>query len=434
MGSLWANIALVLAFILVAAIFVAAEIALISLRDGQIKALADRGKRGAKVAQLASNPNRFLAAAQVGITLSSLLSAALGAERLGRFLEPTFLGWGMSSSIANLVALIVVTLGVAYVSLVIGELVPKRLAIAKTETIALYSATTIDRIAILFKPIIWLLSKSTNVIVRLFGVDPHGLKESMSEEELIGLVSGHATLGQTEREIVEEVFNATDRQIHEFMVPRTEVEFLDFDMSISQARRVALQVGHSRYPVRRDSADDIIGFINVRDLLDPEKSDALVHSMVRPPFFLPGTKRLIPALNEMKAGRHHIAIVLDEYGGTDGIVTLEDLVEQILGEIQDEYDNEEELPSLPSGGQVEVDGLVSIEDLNEESGIAIDEGPYATLAGFIMHELGRLPELNDQLEVNGLVFTVLKMDGKRIERVRIARLNEEPSRDQDMER
>ena len=418
-GAFFANVALVLAFILVAAVFVAAEIALISLRDGQVRTLGERGRRGAKLAKLAENPNRFLAAAQVGITVSSLLSAALGAERLGRFITPTLNSWGLSDALSTVLALVIVTLVVAYVSLVLGELVPKRLALQKTEAIALAAAPTIDRIAILFRPVIWLLSKSTDVVVRLFGVDPHKSRESISEEEIINLVSGHASLGITEREIVEEVFNATDRQIHEFMIPRTEVDFLDQSMSVSEARDIALTQAHSRYPVRRDSADDIVGFIHVRDLLDPARSHLGLSGFVRPLLFLPGTKFLIPALNEMKLGRHHMAIVLDEYGGTDGIITLEDIVEQILGDIHDEYDDDESVTTQALSGEYEVDGLTSLEDLAEETSIELPEGPYETLAGFILHHLGRLPEVGFRFSQEGVTFEILALDGKRISRVQM---------------
>ena len=418
-GAFFANAGLVLAFILLAALFVAAEIALISLRDGQVRALSERGRRGEKVAKLAEHPNRFLAAVQVGITVSTLLSAALGAERLGRFLTPTFATWGLSESVADVLALVLVTLGVAYVSLVLGELVPKRLALQKTEAIALAAAPTIERIAILFRPVIWILSKSTDVVVRLFGVDPHKSRDAISEEEIINLVSGHATLGITEREIVEEVFNATDRQIHEFMIPRTEVDFLDQNMTVSQARDIALTQAHSRYPVRRDSADDIVGFIHVRDLLDPARTSMGLSGFVRPLLFLPGTKLLIPALNEMKLGRHHMAIVLDEYGGTDGIITLEDIVEQILGDIQDEYDDDESVTTQALSGEYEVDGLTSLEDLVEETNIELPEGPYETLAGFILHHLGRLPDIGTRFSKEGISFEILALDGKRISRVQM---------------
>ena len=300
-----------------------------------------------------------------------------------------------------------------------GELVPKRLALQKTEAIALAAAPTIDRIAILFRPVIWLLSKSTDVVVRLFGVDPHKSRESISEEEIINLVSGHASLGITEREIVEEVFNATDRQIHEFMIPRTEVDFLDQSMSVSEARDIALTQAHSRYPVRRDSADDIVGFIHVRDLLDPARSHLGLSGFVRPLLFLPGTKFLIPALNEMKLGRHHMAIVLDEYGGTDGIITLEDIVEQILGDIHDEYDDDESVTTQALSGEYEVDGLTSLEDLAEETSIELPEGPYETLAGFILHHLGRLPEVGFRFSQEGVTFEILALDGKRISRVQM---------------
>ena len=215
------DIALVLLFIVVAGLFVAAEISLISLRDSQVRQLESRGKRGRRVAELAKNPNRFLAAAQVGVTFCGFLSAALGSQRLGTYVTPVLRRWGMSANLSQTVALVALTLAISYVSLVFGELVPKRLALYRTEGIALASAGIIDRIAIIFRPIIWLLSKSTDAIVRLFGVKSYESRAEISEAELVDLVTGHAALTEEERDIVEEVFNASDLQLHEIMVPRT---------------------------------------------------------------------------------------------------------------------------------------------------------------------------------------------------------------------
>ena len=226
-GSLFSAFAIVLALIIVAALFVAAEIAQISLRESQVKQMALRGKRGARVAKLASNPNRLLAAAQVGVTFCGFLSAALGAEKLGVHFIPWLVDRGISEKSANTISLVTVTIVIAYVSLVLGELVPKRLALFRTETIALWSAPVVDVIANIFRPIIWLLSKSTDFVVRIFGIDPKEQREQMSEEELLDLVAGHAALTEEERDIVEEVFNASERQVHEVMVPRTEVDFID---------------------------------------------------------------------------------------------------------------------------------------------------------------------------------------------------------------
>jgi putative hemolysin len=423
-GTLSADLALVAGLILLAALFVAAEIALISLRESQIRQIAGRGKRGARVAKLAENPNRFLAAAQVGVTVCGFLSAALGAERLGGYVIPWLEEKGLSRGLSTTLSIIGVTLVIAYFSLVFGELVPKRLALFRSEEISLASAGLIDVIAKIFRPVIWLLSKSTDFVVRAFGIDPKEARSQISEEELLDLVAGHAALSDEERDIVEEVFNASERQIHEVMVPRTEVDFMDVSLTVGKAIDLAVDKAHSRYPVIRGSSDEVIGFIHVRDLLDTSLAtkETKIIELVRSIIFLPGTKGILPALSEMREQGQHVAIVLDEYGGTDGIVTLEDLVECLIGEIRDEYDEDEAEVSLESRtGDFEVDGLISIEDLIEQTGLEILDGPYETASGFVMHHLGRIPREHDVVAVDGLRITVLSMEGKRAGQLLISR-------------
>ena len=423
-GSLLSAILLVTSLILVGALFVAAEIALISLRESQIKQMATRGKAGMRVATLASNPNRLLAALQVGVTVTGFLSAALGAEKLGNYVIPWLEDLGLDTGPASTTSLIGVTLIIAYFSLVFGELVPKRLALFRTEQIALASAGVIGVIANLFRPIIWLLSHSTNIVLRLLGIDPKEQRAQISEEELLDLVAGHAALTDEERDIVEEVFNASERQVHEVMVPRTEVDFMDASLSVGKATALAIEKAHSRYPVVRGSSDEVIGFIHVRDLLDSSRAtpNSKILELTRNIMYLPGTKAILPALTEMRKQRQHLAIVLDEYGGTDGIVTLEDLVETLIGDIRDEYDSDEKEVSEESRtGDFEIDGLISLEDLSEETGIELPEGPYETASGFVMHYLGRIPVEHDIVGVNGVRITVISMEGKRAGRLLISR-------------
>jgi putative hemolysin len=423
-SSLLGDIGIVALLVALGGLFVAAEIALISLRESQIKQIALKGKRGAKVAHLASNPNRLLGAVQIGVTFCGFLSAALGAERLGEYVIPWLEDLGLSTSAAQGLSLVGLTIVIAYFSLVFGELVPKRLALSRTEQIALLFAGLIDMTAKLFRPIIWLLSHSTNFVVRIFGIDPNEQRSAMSEEELLDLVAGHAALTDEERDIVEEVFNASERQIHEVMVPRTEVDFFDASLTVGKAISLAIDKAHSRYPVVRGSTDEVIGFIHVRDLLDTTlvSTGGKIQELVRNVMFLPGTKGVLPALTEMRNQRQHLAIVLDEYGGTDGIVTLEDLVECLIGDIRDEYDGDEDEITLETRtGDFEVDGLVSIEDLLDDSGIEIPEGPYETASGFVMHFLGRIPVVGDVVKVNGIRIAVLTMEGKRAGRLLISR-------------
>lgn len=423
-GSIFVPIALVLFLIFLGSLFVAAEIALISLRESQIRQVALRGRRGAKVAKLHSNPGRLLAAVQVGVTLSGFLSAALGAEQLGRFVIPWLEDRGLSNSLANTSSLIGLTLIIAYISLVFGELAPKKLALFRAESIAMWSAGFIDFVANAFRPIIWLLSKSTDIVLRVVGVDPKEERSEMSEEELLDLVAGHAALSDEERDIVEEVFNASERQVHEIMVPRTEVDFIDGSLSITKAIAFASEKAHSRYPIVRGSSDEVVGFIHVRDLigLAMENSQVKIQELSRNIMYLPGTKGILPALTEMRAQRQHLAIVLDEYGGTDGIVTLEDLVECLIGDIRDEYDDHEKDISVENmAGDFELDGLVSLEELSQQADIEIPEGPYETLSGYVMHSLGRIPVDGDQVQVSEISITVLSMEGKRVGRLLISR-------------
>jgi putative hemolysin len=423
-GSLFTSIGMIAALIVLGAIFVAAEIALVSLRESQIKQIATRGKRGAKVASVASNPNRLLATLQVGVTVTGFLSAALGADRLGDHFIPWLESRGLSNDSASTASLIGLTFIIAYFSLVFGELVPKRVALYRTEQIAMYSAGFIDIVAKIFRPVIWVLSHSTSAVVRIFGIDPKEQRSQISEEELLDLVAGHAALTDEERDIVEEVFNASERQVHEVMVPRTEVDFMDASLTVGKAISLAIEKAHSRYPVIRGSSDEVVGFIHVRDLLDTSlaNNNAKIQELARNIMYLPGTKAILPALTEMRNQRQHLAIVLDEYGGTDGIVTLEDLVETLIGDIRDEYDTDEGDVSQESHtGDFEVDGLISLEDLMQQTGIELPEGPYETASGFVMNFLGRIPVVNDVVGVNGVRITVLSMEGKRAGRLLISR-------------
>ena len=420
--ELFRAIILVLALILLASFFVAAEIALISLREGQVKQM--KGKRGARVAKLTANPNRFLAAAQVGVTVCGFLSAALGAEQLGVFVEPHLIDLGLSEGSAKVISIIAVTLVIAYFSLVFGELVPKRLALYRSESISLYSSLVIEGIAKLFRPIIWLLSKSTDLVMALFGVNPKSERAQISEEELMEMVSGHSALTDEEREIVEEVFNTSEKLVNEVMVPRTEVDFMDGSITVSKAISLAVEMAHSRYPVVRGSSDEVIGFIHVRDLLDSSNANpnSKIQDLVRPIMYLPGTKGVLPSLTEMRNQRQHLAIVLDEYGGTDGIITLEDLVECLIGDIHDEYDEtESDINTEARTGDLEINGLISIEELATESDIQLPEGPYQTVSGFMMHFLGRMPKVHDVVNLNGIRLVVLSLEGHRVGQLLITR-------------
>jgi putative hemolysin len=415
------DIALVLVFILISSFFVTAEMALVSLRNSQAKALETQGRRGQIVAELNADPNRFLAAVQIGVTLSGFLSAAFGGATLADRLSPTFRDWGLSDGAADAAALVAITLAISYVSLVIGELVPKRLALQRAERISLAVAPTVDRIAKMVRPLIWMLSVSTNLIVRLIGGDPNAQREQITDAEIRELVSGSETLGAEERQIVEDVFEAGDRQIREVMIPRTEVDFIAADTPVYKAAKIALESPHSRYPVIGESSDDIIGFVHVRDLFEREMvaRSVRVVDLARDVLQLPATRQILSALTDMRRAGAHLAIVVDEYGGTAGIITLEDLVEELIGDIRDEYDVAEPETMRSLSGDIDVDGLLNLDDFEDETGIELPEGPYETVAGFIVQRLGHVPHTGEQTTFDRYELEVRELDGRRISRVRV---------------
>jgi putative hemolysin len=423
------DILLVLAVILIGGFFAAAEMALVSLREGQVRSLSRRGKRGQRAAKLAQDPNRFLSSVQIGVTLATLLSGAFGAALLSDRLSDELAHY-MPRGVAGPVSLIAITLVISFFTLIFGELAPKRLALQRAERVSYVAGPVVDRLATTARPLVWLLSKCTNVVVGLLGGDPNATRGVMTDEELRDLVAGHQALSPDERHIVGEVFDAGKRQIREVLVPRTEVEFLPADMPLAEAVEATEHARYSRFPVYQESYDDVIGFVHTRDLLNRDASEArLVGEVCRPVKFLPISKMVLSALSEMRKDRAHLAIVVDEYGGTAGIVTLEDLVEELIGEIQDEYDEEASHPRQLHGGELEVDGLLNLDEFAEQTGIELPEGPYETVAGYLLAALGHLPEGGESAEVAGRKLTVTQLDGRRISRVLVSPL---PPAEQDV--
>ena len=392
-----ADVALIFVFILIGGTFAAAEMALVTLRESQVKQLAGKGKRGRAIERLTGNPNLFLSSVQIGVTVSGMLSAAFGGATIAESLTPQLVALGMAPAVAAPLALVGVTVVISYFSIVIGELTAKRLAMQRAEAFALGLAPLVSGIATLARPLIWFLDVSTNFLVRLLGGDPNLARDEVTDEELRAMVSSSTALGVEGRSIVDEVFDAGERSLREVMVPRTEVDFLPADMPIQMAYREVRGAPHSRYPLTDGSPDRVIGFLHVRDLMDVEGTarDGVVGSLSRDVLFLPDTVKILRALTAMRKERAHMVIVRDEYGGTAGIVTIEDLVEELIGDISDEYDD----PDTELGHVDEVDGLTTIEEFAELTGYVIPEGPYDTVAGFFMAETGVLPELGARVVV-----------------------------------
>ncbi len=423
---IWLSIVVVVVLVLIEAVFAAAEMALVTLREGQVTSLASRGYRGERIAKLVSNPNRFLSAVQIGVTTTALLSSAFGAVTLSASLARGLRSLGLSHDPAAVLGFLVVTLTIAYVTLVVGELAPKRIALQRAAGTAAALAPTLDRFARLMRPVIWLLSVSTDLVVRLLGGDPRISRETISEGELRDLVTGHEALSREERRLIDEVFEAGERQLREIMVPRTEVEFFEAGWTLTKATRAAHDSPHSRFPVIRGSQDDVIGFVHVRDLFRPatgQRRGVKVGDLAREVRMLPSTKKVLPAMSEMRRSGDHLAVVVDEYGGTAGIVTLEDLIEELVGDIRDEYDVTDDEARQLRGGDVEVDGLLNLDDFSDAVGVTLQDGPYETVAGAMVATLGRLPKSGDAVELDGVRLKVVKMDGRRIARVRVTLLD-----------
>jgi putative hemolysin len=430
--SWWLSIIVVLILILIEAVFAASEMALVTLREGQVTSLATTGRRGERIAALVSDPNRFLSAVQIGVTTTALLSSAFGAITLSDKLSDHLRDHGLGKAPANVIGFLVVTLAIAFVTLVVGELAPKRIALQRAAGTAGAIAPTLDRFAALMTPFIWMLSVSTDLVVRTLGGDPSINREVISEGELRDLVTGHEALSSEEQQLIDDVFEAGDRQLREIMVPRTEVEFFDATWSLTKATRTAHDSPHSRFPVIRGSQDDVIGFVHVRDLFRPptgQRRGVKLADLVREVPMVPSTKRVLAAMSEMRRSGDHLAVVVDEYGGTAGIVTLEDLIEELVGDIRDEYDVADDEARPLRGGDLDVDGLMNLDDFADAVGVTLPDGPYETVAGAMVATLGRLPKVGDAIELAGVRLKITKLDGRRAARVRVTVLKSDAESD-----
>lgn len=419
------NVLLVILFVLIGGVFAGTEMAIVNLRESQLRRIEQGGARGERIAALVRNPNLFLSAVQIGVTVAGFLSSSYGASTIAPDLVPALVRLGLPDGAASAAALVGMTLVIAYLSLVLGELVPKRLAMQNAERVTLVVAPPLGTFARLMRPVIWLLSRSTDLVVRLLGGNPHAYTEAVSVEEIRAIVSSSEDLSEGHRRIIQDVFDAAERTVVEVMRPRTEVNFMAATQSVEEAIASMRGLPNSRYPVYREDTDDIVGFVHVRDLLALDDRTAVtVGDVARPIPMFPGTVRVLGALTRMRKSGHQIAIVVDEYGGTDGIVTLEDLLEEIVGEIYDEYDSsrQPEDSVLDRDGSVEVDGRLILQEFAQLTGIDLpDDGSYETVAGFVLARLGRLARAGDVVAVAGYELRVLDVDRQRIGRVRVTR-------------
>lgn len=422
------NIGLVVVFVLIGGVFAGTEMAIVTLRESQVRAIETQGERGRRTAALVRNPNTFLSAVQIGVTLAGFFSSAYGASTIAPDLVPGLESLGLSAGAASTVSVIGMTVVIAYLSLVFGELVPKRIAMQKSVAFTKVLAPPLNGLATLMRPLIWLLSVSTNGVVRLLGLDPKERGDEVSADEVRDLISSNRDIHEQSRTILTDVFRADDRRVAEAMRPRHDVAFLAGAIRASEGYHEVLDLPHSRYPVTGRDVDDVLGFVHVRDLMaavpaarrESLPDEPSIADIVRPILALPGTTKVLAALTTMRQDGHQIAVVIDEYGGTDGIITLEDLLEELVGEIYDEYDAGAATEvGFEPGGTRDVEGGLIVEELDEMLGLTLPDGRYETVGGYILDRLGRLAVVGDSVTVDEHTLEVVETDGYRIATVRV---------------
>jgi putative hemolysin len=418
-------------------VFVAAEIALVTIRRTRIEQLAEEGNRAAKrVKGLIAQPGRFLAVTQIGLTFLGFLASAYAAVNLTTSLQKLFkeTGWPVVSTSAELLALIIVTLVLSLFTIVFGELVPKSLALAHTETFALRLSGLIEVLLRVLGPLVRVLTAITTAVARMLGAGDQA-QGVMSTQELSILVERGGEQGILEAEeeqMIQAVIELGHQRIHEVMVPRIAMVTLRATASMDEAIDTVIEGGHSRIPVYEETIDEIIGILYAKDLLPFLKGSVTerpsLRSILRTPVFVPESMSVDDLLHEFQRRKIHIAIVLDEYGGTAGLVTIEDLLEEIVGEIQDEYDEEEPLIVKISDDEARIDGRADVDDLAElfDTNLGLEDADeYDTVGGLIYHRIGGVPKPGDQVVVDGLTLTVETTDGRRVGKVLVVRNRED---------
>jgi putative hemolysin len=418
MSGIGFEIALVMVLMVVNAAFAGSEVALISLREGQLRRLEAEGGRGRLVAQLARDPNQFLSTVQIGITLAGFLASAVAAVALA---EPLVQPLGFLGTWAEAAAIVAVTIVLTFASLVLGELAPKRIALQRPEGWAKLAARPLAATSLVTRPLVWLLSRSTDVLVRLAGVDPAAQREPVSEEEVRDMIATQPSFPPSQRTILEGALEITERRLREVLVPRREVLALPADLPVAEAVHQMAAGAHVRAPVHRGDLDDVAGVANLVDLVD---ATGLVADHCRPALALPESLGVLEALRRLQRDRQPLAIVINEYGGTEGIVTVEDLLEELVGELYDEFDHDVGAVRREPGGALVLPGTFPVHDL-PDLGVDLPEGPYATVAGLALDRLGRIPEGGETVTVDGWSLEVLEVDRHTIERLRL-RPHEQP--------
>ena len=420
MGGIGGEVVLVLVLVLVNAVFAGSEMALVSLRDSQVQRMERQSRRGRVLGRLTRDPNRFLATIQIGITLAGFLASAAAAVSLSK---PLVGPLGFLGAAAEPTAIVIVTIGLTFVTLVIGELAPKRIAMQRTEGWALLVARPIDVLSVFARPAVWLLGVATNMVVRLAGADPHAQREEVTTEEIRDLVAAQQEFSAEQRTIISGAFEIADRILREILVPRRDVLTLPTGMSAHEALRQLIDGGHSRGPVVGPAGlDDVIGVVHLRDLVD---ATGPVDALCRPGLFLPETLRVSDAMLQLRLERQQMALVVDERGAIDGIITMEDLVEEIVGEIYDETDRDVQAVIHEPDGALVMPGSFPIHDLPDIGfdNDGPDEGEYTTVAGMVLAKLGHIPTApGEVVTLRQFTAEVVEVTGRAITRIRLRAL------------
>ncbi|WP_309119713.1 hemolysin family protein [Paenibacillus sp.] len=426
---------LVLAVLIVLnAFFAASEIALISLNDNKIKAMAEEGhKKAGLLHKLLSEPSRFLATIQIGITLAGFMASAFAAESFaGRLADALYAtGIPISIEILETVSVVLITVSLSYFTLVLGELVPKRIAMEKSEAIAMFAVMPLTALSKLTAPFVKLLTLSTNVLVRLFGVDPNADKEQVTEEEIRMMVDvgkENGAIDETEKRMINNIFEFDNKSVSDIMTHRRNVVSFPLSITLREAASRIHEEKFTRFPVYDEHIDNIVGILHVKDLLPfiaegREASTFDLQAMIRKPYFVPESKKIDELLKELQLNKVHMAVAIDEYGGTAGVVTIEDLIEEIVGNIYDEYDEDEKPIEQADDGTYIVNGGVHIREIKALLNIEIEDDEFDTLSGFIISRLGRIPEEHEQPSIDfaGFRFQVEEMNEMRLGTVKISK-------------
>ena len=429
-GSLILKLVLLFVLILVNAFFAMSELAIISLNDNKIEKMAEDGnKKAKKIVKLTENSSRFLSMIQIGVTLAGFLTSASASTTFAEMLTAKVMQvWPMlPQNIINGVSVVLITIVTSYFSLVLGELVPKKIAMQASEKISFKIVGVLLFFSKIFSPLVKVLAVSTNGVVRLLGFNPHADEESVTEEEIRMMVDVGGEKGVIEdvqKEMINNIFEFDDLDAGDTMTHRTDMVAVEVNDPLQEVIDVSVENGYSRIPVYEDDQDNIIGIVYIKDLLEyvgKKLPDKTLRDIMRKPLYVPESKVCGDLFKEMTEKRTQMAVVVDEYGGTAGIVTLEDIIEAIVGNIQDEYDDEDEEISKIDETTFTIDGVTNLEEVEELTGVEIPEGSYDTLAGFIIKNLGFLPQEGEIYEViyENLKFTVLEVDERRIEKVRV---------------